>query len=204
MTAAAILDAAEEVFAAHGLQAARMEDIAARAGVAVGTLYNYFDDRQKLLLALFERRHAQLLERLDARLADDAGAPFVRRVEGALSALLEHFDQHRSFFKTLSQGELVGALSGDACKAQATMLDVRARFESLLDEGVARGVLRAEDMVVYPAALLGMVRGTMIQAVRDDDVAPTSQRAAALVRVFLHGASAGAERPDARDEGGGA
>ncbi|MEZ4407358.1 MAG: hypothetical protein R3A52_12890 [Polyangiales bacterium] len=84
------------------------------------------------------------------------------------------------------------------------MLDVRARFEALLADGVARGVLRAEDMVVYPAALLGMVRGAMIQAVRDEDETSTPRRAAALARLFLHGASAGAERVGARGEGGGA
>jgi AcrR family transcriptional regulator len=42
--ARAILAAAEEVFATDGLQA-RMERIAEQAGVAVGTLYNHFEDR---------------------------------------------------------------------------------------------------------------------------------------------------------------
>src|SRR5262245_40481275 len=38
----AILDAALGVFAAHGFEAARLDDIAARAGVAKGTLYLHF------------------------------------------------------------------------------------------------------------------------------------------------------------------
>jgi len=47
----AILTAAEEVFSEEGL-GARMEQIAARAGVAVGTLYNHFQDRGALVNAL--------------------------------------------------------------------------------------------------------------------------------------------------------
>ena len=44
-TEQSILAAAEEVFAETGLHGARMETIAQNAGVSVGTLYNYFNDR---------------------------------------------------------------------------------------------------------------------------------------------------------------
>ena len=46
----AILEAALSVFAARGYAAARLDDVAAQAGVAKGTLYLYFKDKQ----ALFE------------------------------------------------------------------------------------------------------------------------------------------------------
>ena len=46
----AILDAALSVFAERGFEAARLDDVAARAGVAKGTLYLYFRDKE----ALFE------------------------------------------------------------------------------------------------------------------------------------------------------
>src|SRR5258706_427856 len=53
---AAILDAAEELIAARGLHVATLAEIARRAGVAVGTLYNYFTDRDDLIRGLFETR----------------------------------------------------------------------------------------------------------------------------------------------------
>ena len=65
-TSAAILDAAEELFADKGLANAHMNDIASRVGVAVGTLYNHFKDRDALLAALLENRRAELLARIDA------------------------------------------------------------------------------------------------------------------------------------------
>jgi Bacterial regulatory proteins, tetR family len=44
----AILDAALTVFSERGFEAARLDDIAVRAGVAKGTLYLYFDDKEGL------------------------------------------------------------------------------------------------------------------------------------------------------------
>ena len=67
----AILDAAATAFNTGGAGAVRMEDIAGGAGIAVGTLYNYFRDRQALVASLLQSRTQQLLDALDA--ASDAG-----------------------------------------------------------------------------------------------------------------------------------
>src|SRR5688500_3573644 len=48
----AILDAALTAFAERGYEAARLDDVAAKAGVAKGTLYLYFKDKQALFEAL--------------------------------------------------------------------------------------------------------------------------------------------------------
>jgi AcrR family transcriptional regulator len=56
-----ILDAALAVFAAKGLSAARMDDIAARAGVTKGTIYLYFPSKDDVFKALLT---TQLSERL--------------------------------------------------------------------------------------------------------------------------------------------
>jgi len=45
---AAILDAALEEFTARGYEAARLDDVAKRAGVAKGTIYLYFADKEAL------------------------------------------------------------------------------------------------------------------------------------------------------------
>ncbi|HTJ41094.1 MAG TPA: TetR/AcrR family transcriptional regulator [Kofleriaceae bacterium] len=60
-----ILDAAEHVFAAHGFFAAKVSEIAERAGVADGTIYLYFKNKDDLLISLFESR----MERVNAHLA---------------------------------------------------------------------------------------------------------------------------------------
>src|SRR5262249_41202677 len=48
----AILAAALEEFSAHGFEAARLDDVAKRAGIAKGTIYLYFSDKEALFQAL--------------------------------------------------------------------------------------------------------------------------------------------------------
>jgi len=62
----AILDAALTGFAGHGFEAARLDDIAARAGVAKGTLYLHFKDKQALFEALIRSAVDPIVERLAA------------------------------------------------------------------------------------------------------------------------------------------
>src|SRR5499433_1304416 len=60
-----ILVAAERIFAQHGFFAARVSEIAKEAGVADGTIYLYFKNKDDLLISLFESR----MERVNGFLA---------------------------------------------------------------------------------------------------------------------------------------
>ena len=60
----AILDAALTVFAAQGFEAARLDDVAARAGVAKGTLYLYFKDKEALFEELVRGAVTPIMERV--------------------------------------------------------------------------------------------------------------------------------------------
>src|SRR5512144_1222300 len=61
-----ILSAAERIFARHGFFAAKVSDVAKEAGVADGTIYLYFKNKDDLLISLFERRMQQVNEALRA------------------------------------------------------------------------------------------------------------------------------------------
>ncbi|KAB2910399.1 MAG: TetR/AcrR family transcriptional regulator [Hyphomicrobiaceae bacterium] len=67
----AILEAALAVFAEKGYEAARLDDVAAKAGVAKGTLYLYFRDKEALFESLIRSTVSPVIDSL-ARLA---GAP---------------------------------------------------------------------------------------------------------------------------------
>jgi AcrR family transcriptional regulator len=62
----AILDAALTVFAERGYEAARLDDVAARAGVAKGTLYLYFKDKEALFAALVRGAVSPMLDKVGA------------------------------------------------------------------------------------------------------------------------------------------
>jgi AcrR family transcriptional regulator len=67
----AILDAALDEFSARGFAAARLDDIAARAGVAKGTIYLYFADKEALFQDLIRFQLFPVLGAFEAALASD-------------------------------------------------------------------------------------------------------------------------------------
>ena len=78
-----ILAAAERIFARHGFFAARVTEIAKEAGVADGTIYLYFKNKDDLLISWFEHRMKAVNEDLKATIAGvpprDQLRAFIRR-----------------------------------------------------------------------------------------------------------------------------
>src|SRR5262245_56636809 len=100
-TSRLILDAAEEALVERGLHEAAMGEIAARAGVAVGTLYNHFVDRDTLVAALVADRRSQLLGRIDEALRAQARGAFRDQLGALAAAFAAHIDAHRRFIQIL-------------------------------------------------------------------------------------------------------
>ena len=57
-----ILDAALEIFARKGFHEAKISEIARTAGVADGTIYLYFKNKDDLLIYLFEEQFGKIVE----------------------------------------------------------------------------------------------------------------------------------------------
>jgi AcrR family transcriptional regulator len=184
-TARSILDAAEHEFASDGLHAARMERIAARAGVAVGTLYNHFSDREALVLALAHLRRERLLARLDTGLTPVADGPVEAQLRAYLGAVLEHARAHGRFLAVLVQ-----AGEGPArARPPAPLLDeLTARVEAIIRRGIASGELRRDDADVFALAFVGMVRLVLTRAIERDAFAAFERDGEALLDLFLRGA----------------
>ena len=192
-TQRAILEAAEEVFGESGLSGARMEDIAGRAGVSVGTLYNHFKDRDALLKDLIVARREELLARLDAVLASTEKDGFGSQLEQFVRAVLEHFDSHKAFLAIILESEHMRAqeLSGSrASRPNTALLEIRRRIEELLVRGRIVGMLRPEAAEMFPSFLMALLKGTLSRELWAPTDVPLASRAPALVLFFLHGAGA--------------
>jgi AcrR family transcriptional regulator len=188
--AAAIAAAAEEVFAEEGLRDAHVGTIAARAGVAVGTLYNHYDDRDALLAALLRDRCDGLTQVLDVALAAVEGAPVRDELVAFITAYFTFLSSHRPFFKMLLEGEL-SHLQSIYPRAATLPSDcyrvIFQRIEGMISRGVARGALCAERSHLYPWLVAGMMRSLAVREVLKLQPLDVGD-AEALVNVFLQGA----------------
>ncbi len=99
-----ILDAAAQVFAERGYSGGTTNRIAERAGVSIGSLYEYFPNKDAILVSLAERHLARMLLEVEALLASALARPepieaLLRRFVGAMLDVHERNpDLHRVVF----------------------------------------------------------------------------------------------------------
>jgi len=109
-----LLDAGAAVFGARGFHATSVGDILIEAGVARGTFYRYFDDKEALLATLAEDcavRLASMVGRLEAVLAEDADRPNALRVW--LHEYVRFHRRYRSVLRAWTEQDLVDIAQTD-------------------------------------------------------------------------------------------
>ncbi|GAB2855662.1 TetR/AcrR family transcriptional regulator [Actinocorallia aurea] len=139
----AILTAARAAFEESG-SAASLEDIAARAGVAVGTLYRHFPTRE----ALVEAATREGLAALEAEAARLAGSPDpLAALTAWMRGAVRHLGTYRGLVGILANGA-EGTPSGAVCGV------LHASGSGLLAEAQAAGAVRRD---VTPGDVLDLV-----------------------------------------------
>lgn len=155
-----ILDAAFEEFKKRGFTATRVEDIAERVGVTKGTVYVYFDTKEKLFEAMVEHVSTPFREAFD-RYEDTATDP-IQRIENLLAFLFDHIVDNAQMRELLRFIVAEGPKFPDLVDRHHEMLmePVFSRVDAILDDGVSQGKFREKPpelakVVVSP--IVGMV-----------------------------------------------
>jgi AcrR family transcriptional regulator len=185
----AILESAEAVFAERGFHGARIQDIAERARIAVGTVYNHFEHKDEVLVALLEERTEELLEQFAPMPGDPR--PFPARLTARIARVLGHVQRHRAFFAIATEhGLFAGAVPSGAPASSRRLrrLDkFRALLHALVQEGVASGdleQLQGDGLVRFFG---GTVRAFVLSSLAEQTT-DADEQARTVVDLFLHGA----------------
>ncbi|MEU5259493.1 TetR/AcrR family transcriptional regulator [Amycolatopsis sp. NPDC021455] len=166
-----LLDAAAAVFVASGVDAP-VRDIAAKAGVGVGTIYRHFPTRADLIIAVF--RH-------QVEACAEAGPALLASNESPFAALEQWVDRYVDFMVT--KHGLAGVLQSDNAGAHALHAYFVDRLvpacAALLDAAAAAGEIRAE---VRPLELMRGIGNLCVGA--DSDPQYDARR---MVRLLVSG-----------------
>jgi AcrR family transcriptional regulator len=188
----AILEAAEREFSGRSFADAKMADIARQAGLAAGTLYNYFESKEAIFRSLVEMRGDELAASFDA--VGAAGLVPMARLRAFMEAALAHLEQHRHMFLFLVQmgpvAELgLERLAGPA--AERTHRRCVRHLEHAVREAQKAGVLREDLPAIelvhfFSGVIHGHVRAWLLSGGKKGLAA----RASALLDLFVDGAAA--------------
>ena len=133
---ARILAAASEAFAERGVET-QMDDVAARAGLGVGTLYRHFATKEALMVALMERRFEQILEVTRRGIEREDGEPF----EVFAAVLREGAEVAAADAAAQDALMRVGDIWSDVVPIQ---LELRAAMQVLMDRAQDAGAMRSD------------------------------------------------------------
>jgi AcrR family transcriptional regulator len=147
-TGRSILTAARDIIEASGPNSLRVSDVAERAGVAVGLLYHYFDDRDDLIDAV---REAQFLARIEADIADLARkvGPNELDTTAVLKVIIDDFSDPRSKKRREFRLDRIEALGAARHNPELTKRLVQA--QKRLSAGIRTTIQKAKaDGLVAP------------------------------------------------------
>lgn len=196
----AIVEAAEALLVEGGERAVTIEAIAARADVAIQTVYNRVGTRSAVLIAVAQRALEENRQFMDAAYAAP-GSP-IERVRRAGDAYARFAAQRPHQFRIL-----VHPPNEPEALARVVELtrEQNAKLAQALRDGVADGSFRADlDPELTADALWAALDGLLALAWRADDLRADADRLAQLRRAFnlilQQGLAANARRPSALAE----
>ncbi|MDB5975782.1 MAG: TetR/AcrR family transcriptional regulator [Nevskia sp.] len=144
LTVKAIIEATAQVLVAIGYERATTDTIAARAGVSIGTLYQYFPNKESLVTALIKNHVDEIMRTVEAALTEAADAPLESALQGLIHAGVEAHRAdpalHKVLFEQVPRNKLLGK-----------HLDTSGKLQAMIEAFLCRrapGLPRARTRVV--------------------------------------------------------
>ena len=162
---AEILDAAFEEFVKNGYAATRLEDVAARAGVTKGTIYFYFDSKERVFDEMVRHKSQAVFPELESHVEKLEGS-YTSRLRALIVFVVHRIAEDRASRETLRFLIAEGTRFPDLVDRHyaefvAPLID---QFRKLIEAGMAAGEFRSslpaseftEKFVMSPALLLSV------------------------------------------------
>jgi len=169
---AQILAAARKIFATKGFRDATVDDIAAEAGIAKGTVYLYYPSKEEMYLEALKQGLQELRQRTGAAMHAAAGAQ--AKLRAFVRTRMEYAEANRDFFR-IYHSEF-GNLTNDS-EFQQLYLQQAKTLEAVLHTAGRKGEIRRIRADFSAFLIYDMVKSVMIQrllgrstARLDDDI----------------------------------
>ena len=150
-TRQAIADAAHELFAAHGFDAVTVADVARKADVSVGTVFNYFPAKEDLFFSGMDVFEAALVDAVRERAP---GESVLAAFRGFLLSGSKQLAEEARADVIVDAARLIGG----SATLQAREREIVAHYTNELAAVIAEGVGAAPDDV-EPRAVAGALMG---------------------------------------------
>ena len=187
-TVDAIFEATIQLLLVDGVNRLTTTRVAARAGVSVGTMYQYFPNKQALIYALNERYLDALAARVELACRAHHGAPVGRMVEALIatywSAKTERADVTRALYRSVAEMDNAAMIEAFARRVDAATTAMLASAP-----GVPPADLAGVNLTLV-TVIFGTVRNAFERNLSLDQTAGLQRQLSAMCRAYLQEAGA--------------
>lgn len=156
-----IIEAALKVFAEHGVEKARMEDIGTAAGLSKATLYLYFRTKDALIGVILRRLFEYMLRGFRTLDAEDGSAQ--ERLRYFATQLVDELHRMRPLLPLLYEFYAMGLRKSAAREVLGEFVaEFIATLAPVIQQGAASGELRVVDAEKAAITLGAMLEGTLL------------------------------------------
>lgn len=175
-----VLTSAERVFAEQGYHASKMAEVAAEAGISLGTLYGAFPGKREIFEALHEFRGAQFLARVEAALMQPGLAR--ERLRRGAHAFVGFLIEHEDYFRVELREGRSWAI-GDVEASPAFQAGIR-QWTALMRSGSEEGVFLDDDPGLMATTVFGLMQIQLAARLQATPEAPASELADRIIDVL--------------------
>src|SRR5436305_9709875 len=188
---ALILQAAEEVLMEKGYHETSIDEIAARVGIAKGTVYLHFPSKEDLVIAIFERDMQQLLQYIDTAMSSDLTS------RGKMEAIFDLMHggiiskRMQLLYSLSNSGGLRHLLVEKKGCLREIWDQLSARLNSLFEEGKATGEFDSTlPAMVMLSAFYSLLSPKSYERLTEDGQMSAEDVEKNLKRIYFKGISA--------------
>ncbi len=181
-----ILQAALRVFAEKGVDATKIHEIAEAAGIAKGTIYLYFNNKEEIFQSIL-KLHSSMMESNITSLLSESNDPeeqlkqlILRSVEDAKHS---HPEIILDVWSTMIRNPQQLGLGKELHHFQEII-------SQLLNDGIQQGVFREMDTMAVAMGILSMLHGFNLLEMAAQDQFPVATVSETMIDVLLSGLKA--------------
>ena len=180
----AIQEAVIRLICREGLKSVTMERVAQETGIAKGTVYLHYSDKQELLDAVKESSLTPMQAAVDAVFHSDLEP--AEKLRACAAKYFAYFDQNRDLFRVLIYEREVMRVQGSRYQSDRYRHLVQEAAQTI-SAGIRSGAFRQVDAHNVAAMFIESMFALMNQRLRSEKPAPAEEDANLIGDLFIHG-----------------
>jgi len=163
---ALIREAATRVISRKGYFQTRPKDVAEEADISVGTIYNYFESKQEILVDIFSKEFSDRKEFYQE--LSERDLPLIEQIKKILKRHFSRLSNHKELMRVIIQERFKpGSKLGR--KLNRSYSEVIYYIEQLIKEALEKEQIRPCNPKIIAAALFGSVESTIASGILMDE-----------------------------------